>query len=44
MDDKLGKEFEEWLDSVELTLPVPVPDKEKEHGKNSTDTADIQET
>lgn len=41
MEDKLGQEFEEWLDSTELTLPIPVPEEETLDGKIEVDTADI---
>ncbi len=29
MDDQLGKEYEEWLDEVEKTLPLPIPEEEE---------------
>lgn len=28
MDEQLGKEYEEWLDSIEHTLPLPIPEEE----------------
>ena len=42
-DNKLGKEYEDWLDSVELQLPLIVPEGE-DHGKNQNSTADLLET
>lgn len=41
--DKLDKEFEDWLDSMELTLPMPIP-KEDESGKKQVVTTDSKET
>lgn len=29
MDDQLGKDYEEWLDEVEKTLPLPIPEEEQ---------------
>lgn len=29
MDEELGKEYEEWLDEVEKTLPLPIPEEEE---------------
>ena len=28
-DNELGKEYEEWLDEVENTLPLPIPEEEQ---------------
>jgi hypothetical protein len=36
MDETLGKEYEEWLDSIEATLPLPVPEGES-YGNDSSD-------
>jgi hypothetical protein len=41
--EQLDKEFEEWLDSVELTKPMPLPKEEADVTK-STVVTDIQET
>lgn len=27
-DETLGKEYEEWLDGVEQTLPLPIPEED----------------
>ena len=26
MDEQLGKEYEDWLDGIEPTLPLPTPE------------------
>ena len=41
--DQLGKEFEDWLDSDELTKPMPIPE-EKTDVKNISDPTDLQKT
>jgi hypothetical protein len=28
MDERLGKDYEDWLDSIEHTLPLPIPEEE----------------
>lgn len=28
MNETLGKEYEEWLDKVEKTLPLPIPEED----------------
>lgn len=37
-NDELGKDYEEWLDEVEKTLPLAIP--EEENGKSCTNSAD----
>lgn len=27
-ENKLGKEYEDWLDGIEPTLPLPIPEEE----------------
>lgn len=29
MDERLGKDYEDWLDSIEHTLPLPIPEEER---------------
>ena len=36
-EDRLSKEFDDWLDSIELTLPIPTPEEDEEYGQ-STDS------
>jgi len=40
-DNKLGNEYEQWLDSIEKTLPLPLPEEE-DNGKTQTVTADLR--
>ncbi len=28
MDERLGKDYEDWLDEVEKTLPLPMPEED----------------
>lgn len=42
MDNKLGKEYEEWLDELEKTLP-PLPTKEETDEQNTNSTEDLRE-
>lgn len=41
--EQLGKEFEEWLDSEELTKPMPLPEEEADV-KKPNDPTNLQET
>ena len=42
-DNKLGTEYEQWLDSINETLPLPVPNanEEEDNGETKDSTADI---
>lgn len=41
-NNELGKDYEEWLDEVEKTLPLPIP--EDNDGKTIVNTADLAKT